>query len=101
MSFEKLIENKLLKESDLQNFSVNKQGRIDYFNLYTNNFKILKIAYDNFKKDIPEKDFPIFDHYDEEKEMQRTMFRKAGRKRLRAVDTIIPAALTLDLKKWL
>jgi len=54
-----------------------------------------------FKKDIPEEDFPIFDHYDEEKEMQRAMFRKAGRKRLRAVDTIIPAALTLDLKKWL
>lgn len=54
-----------------------------------------------FKKDIPEADFPIFDHYDEEKEMQRAMFRKAGRKRIRAVDTIIPAALTLDLKKWL
>ena len=33
--------------------------------------------------------------------MQRAMFRKAGRKKLRAVDTIIPAALTLDLKKWL
>jgi len=54
-----------------------------------------------FKKDIPEEDFPIFDHYAEEKELQRTMFRKAGRKRLRAVDTIIPAALTLNLKKWL
>jgi len=54
-----------------------------------------------FKKDIPEEDFPIYDHYDEEKEMQRAMFKKAGRKRLRAVDTIIPAALTLDLKKWL
>jgi Fe-S-cluster containining protein len=54
-----------------------------------------------FTRDIPEEDFPIFDHYEEEKEMQRAMFRKAGRKRLRAVDTIIPAALTLDLKKWL
>jgi Fe-S-cluster containining protein len=54
-----------------------------------------------FKKDIPEEDFPIFDHYEEEQEMQRAMFRKAGRKRIRAVDTIIPAALTLDLKKWL
>ncbi len=54
-----------------------------------------------FTKDIPEEDFPIFDHYDEEKEMQRALFRKAGRKRLREVDTIIPAALTLDMKKWL
>jgi Fe-S-cluster containining protein len=54
-----------------------------------------------FTKDIPEEDFPIFDHYDEEKELQKAMFKKAGRKRLREVDTIIPAALTLDLKKWL
>ena len=54
-----------------------------------------------FTKDIPEEDFPIFDHYDEEKEMQRAMFKKAGRKRIRPVDTIIPAALTLDLRKWL
>jgi Fe-S-cluster containining protein len=54
-----------------------------------------------FKKDIPEADFPIYDHYEEEKEMQKAMFRKAGRKRIREVDTIIPAALTLDLKKWL
>ncbi len=54
-----------------------------------------------FTKDIPEEDFPIFDHYDEEKEMQRALFKKAGRKRLREVDTIIPAALALDLKKWL
>jgi Fe-S-cluster containining protein len=54
-----------------------------------------------FTKDIPEADFPIFDHYDEEKEMQRAMFKKAGRKRIREVDTIIPAALTLDMKKWL
>jgi len=54
-----------------------------------------------FKKDIPEEDYPIFDHYDEEKEMQKAMFKKAGRKRIREVDTIIPAALTLDLKKWL
>ena len=36
-----------------------------------------------FKKDIPEEDYPIFDHYEQEKEMQRAMFRKAGRKRLR------------------
>lgn len=54
-----------------------------------------------FKNDIPEEDFPIFDHYEMEKEMQKAMFRKAGRKRIREVDTIIPAALTLDMKKWL
>lgn len=54
-----------------------------------------------FTKDIPEADYPIFDHYDEEKELQKAMFKKAGRKRIRAVDTIIPAALTLDLRKWL
>ncbi len=54
-----------------------------------------------FTKDIPEQDFPIFDHYDEEREMQRAMYRKAGRKRVREVDTIIPAALALDIKKWL
>jgi Fe-S-cluster containining protein len=54
-----------------------------------------------FTKDIPEADYPILDHYDEEREMQLAMFKKAGRKRIREVDTIIPAALTLDLKKWL
>jgi Fe-S-cluster containining protein len=54
-----------------------------------------------FTRDIREEDFPIFDHYNEDKEMQKAMFKKAGRKRLREVDTIIPAALTLDLKKWL
>ena len=54
-----------------------------------------------FTKDIPEADYPILDHYDEEKKMQLAMFKKAGRKRIREVDTIIPAALTLDIKKWL
>ncbi len=54
-----------------------------------------------FERDIPEDDYPIFDHYEQEQELQRAMFRKAGRKRLRAVDTIIPAAIALDLKKWL
>jgi Fe-S-cluster containining protein len=54
-----------------------------------------------FTKDIPEQDFPIFDHYDEERAMQLAMFKKAGRTRIREVDTIIPAALALDLKKWL
>ncbi len=54
-----------------------------------------------FSKDIPEADYPIFDHYELEKEMQKSMFRKAGRKRVREVDTIIPAAIALDMKKFL
>ena len=54
-----------------------------------------------FVKDIPEGDYPILDHYDAEKKMQLAMFKKAGRKKIREIDTIIPAALTLDLKKWL
>lgn len=54
-----------------------------------------------FKKDIPAADYPIFEHYTEEKKLQKAMFVKAGRKRIREVDTIIPAALTLDLRKWL
>ena len=55
----------------------------------------------HFKKDIPAADFPILNHYKEEKKLQKAMFTKAGRKRRREVDTIIPAALTLDMKKWL
>jgi Fe-S-cluster containining protein len=54
-----------------------------------------------FAKDIPEEDYPIFDHYEMEKKMQKAMFQKAGRKRIREVDTIIPAAIALDIKKWL
>lgn len=54
-----------------------------------------------FKSDIPEADFPILDHYEEEKVILKAMYNKAGRKRIREVDTIIPAALTLDLEKWL
>ncbi len=54
-----------------------------------------------FTKDIPEADFPIMDHYKEERILQKAMFVKAGRKRHREVDTIIPSALTLDIKKWI
>jgi Fe-S-cluster containining protein len=54
-----------------------------------------------FKKEIPDADFPILNHYYEEMKLQKAMFVKAGRKRRREVDTIIPAALTLDMKKWL
>jgi Fe-S-cluster containining protein len=54
-----------------------------------------------FTREIPEADFPIMDHYEEEKKLQKAMFTKAGKKRTREIDTIIPAALVLDLEKWL
>ena len=54
-----------------------------------------------FTKDIPEDDFPILDHYAHEDDLLKAMYVKAGRKRVREVDTIIPAALVLDLEKWL
>lgn len=54
-----------------------------------------------FKNEIPETDFPIMSHYADEDVLLKAMFVKAGRKRIREVDTIIPAALTLDLEKWL
>jgi Fe-S-cluster containining protein len=54
-----------------------------------------------FTRDIPDTDFPILLNYGDEDAMLKTMFVKAGRKRVREVDTIIPAAIALDLEKWL
>jgi Fe-S-cluster containining protein len=54
-----------------------------------------------FKKDIPEADLPILDNYEEEDRILLELYRAAGRKKIREVDTIIPAALTMDMKKWL
>ena len=54
-----------------------------------------------FKKDIPEADFAIVTNYENEDAMIKAMFTKAGRKRVREVDTIIPAALALDLEKFI
>ena len=54
-----------------------------------------------FTRDIPDTDFPILLNYSNEEAMLKTMFVKAGRKRVREVDTIIPAAIALDLEKWL
>lgn len=54
-----------------------------------------------FTRDIPETDFPILLNYSDEDAMLKAMFVKAGRKRAREVDTIIPAAIALDLEKWL
>ena len=54
-----------------------------------------------FTRDIPDTDFPILLNYSDEEAMLKAMFVKAGRKRVREVDTIIPAAIALDLEKWL
>jgi Fe-S-cluster containining protein len=54
-----------------------------------------------FKRDIPEADFAILSNYKDEDVMLKAMFTRAGRKRMREVDTIIPAAIALDLEKWL
>ncbi len=54
-----------------------------------------------FTRDIPESDFAILSNYRDEETLIKAMFTKAGKKRKREVDTIIPAALTLDLEKWL
>ncbi len=54
-----------------------------------------------FTRDIPEADFPILNNYADEDVLLKSLFTGAGRKRAREVDTIIPAALTMDMKKWL
>jgi len=54
-----------------------------------------------FTRDIPEEDFPILNNYAAEDVLLKALYIKAGRKRIREVDTIIPAALAMDLKKWL
>lgn len=54
-----------------------------------------------FTRDIPETDFPILLNYSDEEAMLKAMFVKAGRKRVREVDTIIPAAIALNMEKWL
>jgi Fe-S-cluster containining protein len=54
-----------------------------------------------FTRDIPEADFAILSNYQDEDVLLKAMFTKAGRKRKRDVDTIIPAALVLDLEEWL
>ena len=54
-----------------------------------------------FEKDIPESDFAILSNYKDEEVLIKAMFTKAGKKRVREVDTIIPAAIALDLKKYI
>jgi Fe-S-cluster containining protein len=54
-----------------------------------------------FKRNIPEADFPILSYYRDEAVLLKAMFTRAGRMRTREVDTIIPAAICLDLEKWI
>jgi len=54
-----------------------------------------------FKRDIPEADFAILANYKDEDVLIKAMFTRAGRKRVREVDTIIPAAIALDLEEWI
>lgn len=54
-----------------------------------------------FKREIPEADLPIMSNYADEDVLLDALYRKAGRKGMREIDTIIPAALTMDLRKWL
>jgi Fe-S-cluster containining protein len=55
----------------------------------------------HFSKDISESDYPILSIYKDEDMLLRSLFAVAGRKRLTYIETIIPAALVLDLEKWL
>lgn len=54
-----------------------------------------------YRREIPDTDFPLFSHYEVRDRLMKEMFTRAGRQRLWEVDTIIPAALALDLEPWL
>jgi Fe-S-cluster containining protein len=54
-----------------------------------------------FEKELPETDFSILNNYADEDVLLKAMFTKAGRKRVLELDTIIPAAIAMDLRKWL
>ena len=54
-----------------------------------------------FAREIPEADFPVLSNYADEDVLLEALYRKAGRKGIREIDTIIPAAIALDLRKWL
>lgn len=53
-----------------------------------------------FKRDIPEADFPITKHYDDEDRILLELYTIAGHNEIWEVDTIIPAALTIDIRRW-
>ncbi len=51
-----------------------------------------------FSKDFPEEDFPILSIWKDEDVLLRALFTRAGIKRACRIETIIPAALGLDLE---
>lgn len=53
-----------------------------------------------FRRDIPETDFPILSHYEDENRILLELFTSAGRKKIWEVDTIIPAALIISVGHW-
>ncbi len=50
ISFDGLIENGLLSKKDLSDYPGSDPARVDYYGLYIYNFKILKRAFENFRK---------------------------------------------------
>lgn len=54
-----------------------------------------------FKRDIPDADLNILKNYVDEGVLMKALFTKAGRRRKREIDTIIPAAIVLDMRKFL
>src|SRR5512147_518737 len=51
-----------------------------------------------FKRDIPDTDLDILKNYADEGVLMKALFTKAGRRRKREIDTIIPAAIVLDMR---
>lgn len=61
ISFDKLIKDGYLSESDLKDYPKFSPEKVDYYGIYINNFKILRKAFANFKKKSAEnKDFAAF-----------------------------------------
>ncbi len=54
-----------------------------------------------FTRDVPEEDLPMLINYADEDALLKALYTKAGRRRVREIDTIIPAAIAMDLRKWL
>lgn len=50
ISFDKLIEDGYLTQEDLADYPAFSPERVDYYGIYINNFKILRKAYQSFKK---------------------------------------------------
>ncbi len=55
----------------------------------------------HFSRDIPETDFPILSIYKDEDVLLKALFKQLGIDPRRKIETIIPAAMVLDLEKFL